>query len=112
MTADSQRDLAAGALDLVGELHAGGRGADDQDAAVGQIVGTPVVRGRHLPNVWRETAARRGNRGPIAVAGRHDDGRGRRQHTAIGDDAEAVTRRVDALNGRVASECGASDAAA
>ena len=34
--ADRERDLAAGAQELVGDLQAGGRGADDQHAALGR----------------------------------------------------------------------------
>ena len=44
MTTDGQRDLSSGALNLVGELHAGGRRADDEDATGRQLIGTPVVR--------------------------------------------------------------------
>ena len=43
VTTDRQRDLPSGALNLVGELHAGGRSADDEDAAGRQLLGTPVV---------------------------------------------------------------------
>ena len=41
--ADRERHRPAGAVDFIGQLHAGGRRADDQHAAVGQLVGIAVV---------------------------------------------------------------------
>ena len=46
--ADRDGDLAAGAQQLVGDLDAGGRGADDQDAARPQPVRPLVVERRDL----------------------------------------------------------------
>ena len=46
--ADRERHRPAGAVDLVGELHAGGRRADDQHAAVGQLARIAVVERREL----------------------------------------------------------------
>ena len=44
--ADGERHRPAGAVDLVGELHAGRRRADDEHAAVGQLPGIAVVERR------------------------------------------------------------------
>ena len=64
--ADGQRDRAARALDLVGDLHAGRRRADDQHAALGELrrgcgtsIGVSVVdRRRHRVGERRARAAR------------------------------------------------------
>ncbi len=45
---DRQRDRPAGAVDLVGELQPGRRGADDEDAAVVELRGIAVVERRDL----------------------------------------------------------------
>ena len=44
--ADRQRHRPAGALDLVGELHAGRRRADDQNAAVLELAGIAILPAR------------------------------------------------------------------
>ena len=47
--ADREDDLPPGAVQLVGDLHAGRRGAHDEDAAGGELAGVAVaVRGQHL----------------------------------------------------------------
>jgi hypothetical protein len=43
--ADGERNVATGAADLVGQLRPGGRGADDQDAALGQFGRLPYCAG-------------------------------------------------------------------
>ena len=43
MLADRERDGAAGAADLIGELHAGGGGAHYEDSAFGQLLGVSIV---------------------------------------------------------------------
>ena len=53
--ADRQRHGPAGAVDLVGQLHAGRRRADDEHAAFGQVAGIAVVERRELQ---RSTPAR------------------------------------------------------
>ena len=40
VAADGEVHLASGAAQLVGELHPGGRGADDEHAAVGELAGS------------------------------------------------------------------------
>lgn len=59
MLADGQRHRPAGAMDLVGELYAGGRGAHHQRAAVRELIGIPVVRGMDLLDLRRHVFAYR-----------------------------------------------------
>ena len=48
MAADRDGHVAAAAVQFVGELHAGGGRAHDEDTAGGDIVGAAVVGGDHL----------------------------------------------------------------
>ena len=43
VAANGEVHVASGASQLVGELHPGGRGADDEHAAVGELAGVPVA---------------------------------------------------------------------
>ena len=45
VTADSQRDLSARALNLIGKLHASGRCAYDEDPTRRQLFGASIVCG-------------------------------------------------------------------
>ena len=55
--ADRDRHLSTGPLDLLGKLHAGSRGADDEHAAVRQFGGIAIGRRRHLMDRWRQISA-------------------------------------------------------
>ncbi len=68
-------DVASGAEDLVGELHAGRRRADDEHPARPQLLGTLVLERVHL--VDRVRQRRRHRRDPCSVerAAGHDHGR-------------------------------------
>ena len=70
MAADCQHDLAAGASELVGDLHAGGGRPDDEHAAVGQVAGVAVALGVIWSTAGRG-AGEAGTRGrshqPVAI---------------------------------------------
>ena len=102
MTADGQRDLPSGALNLVGELHAGGRRADDEDAAGRQLFGTSVVRGHDLRG---STAPARGSRrarpaDPQYPVG-HDHGSADQPAAPLVTTRKPVPRSFNAAHGRV-----------
>ena len=83
------RHLAPGAQQLVGELEAGGRGADDEHAAGPQLVGTLVVERGDL--VERVRQRRRHRRHPRVVEGAAgDDDRVRLPAPGVGLDQIAV----------------------
>ena len=72
--ADRERHRPAGAVDLVGELHAGGRRADDQHAAFGQLSRIAVVERRELLDRRRHAPrAAAGTLGDVAGAAREHD---------------------------------------
>ena len=64
--ADGDRHVAAGAVQLVGDLNAGRRGADDEHAAGPQVLGPPISSGHDLGDAGRHArlpgAARGGDR--------------------------------------------------
>ena len=75
VAADGQHHVATGAGELVGELHAGGGGADDQDATVGELVGVAVRRGGDLSEGWVEPGGHGRDAGLVAPpGGDHDVG--------------------------------------
>ena len=92
--ADGERDRAAAAVDLVGELHAGGRRADDEHAAARRASSGDAVR--HRRDVRDRRRARpAATAGTLATlhgpAGEHH---GRRTpHALVGDDLVAVVVR-------------------
>ena len=73
--ADRQRHRTARALDLVGDLDAGRRRADDQHAAVGELVRVAVLLGVSVADRRRHGCRRTpGTRGDVARARREHDG--------------------------------------
>ena len=69
--ADGQRDRTTRALDLVGDLHAGRRRADDQHPALGELVGVAVLhrrerRHRRRHGLGERRAARGTLNAPVA----------------------------------------------
>ena len=77
MAADGQHDVATGAGELVGDLHAGGGGADDQDAAVGELVGVAVRRRGDLRDGPVEPGGHGRHAGLVAPPGGDHDVGGR-----------------------------------
>ena len=73
VAADGEGDLATVASELVGELHAGGRGADDEDAAVGDVVRTSVSSGIDLVDRARKPCSAGGQRRTVAPSGGYHD---------------------------------------
>ncbi len=67
--ADRKRDGPPGPVDLLGQLHARGRGADHQHAAFRQQPGVAVGRGRHLPDRGRQRARHGRHMRLVALAG-------------------------------------------
>ena len=70
-------DLAAGGCQVVCQLHAGGGGADHQDAAAGEGSGGAVGRGRQLHDPGVEPGRQGGDVREVTPAGGQDDRRGR-----------------------------------
>ncbi len=90
--ADGERDVAAAAVDLLGQLDAGGRRPDDQHAAVVQIVGVAIrLRGHGRDAVGEPGGDRRDDR-HAAGAGGDDHGRAP-PDAAVGGDLVAVAER-------------------
>jgi hypothetical protein len=71
MPAHRERDLAAGFMNFLGELHAGSRRADDQHATLRQPARIAVGGWRELANAGRELGCHRRN----AEIQRHLDAR-------------------------------------
>ena len=92
MAADGQRDLSARSVDLIGELDARCRRADDEHAAVGELVWVPVRRGRERVDARRNVGGEGREMGDVACPACHDDGR-RAPAALAGDDEVAVRRR-------------------
>ena len=114
--ADGQHDGSPGRGQLVGQLHARGRRADDEHAAVGQPAGVPVA-GRHdLRDRRVECRGERGHGGLVAPARGHDDVSGvprlvggrHREAVAVEPEAEdgAVLGHGRGGRGRVVVEVG------
>ena len=100
VAADGDRHVASGRAELVGELDAGRRGADDQHAAVRQRVGVAVGVRHDLVNVRRQGARRRRHRGPVAPAGGDDDVGGL-PGRPVGADLEPVVPLAQQVHVRV-----------
>ena len=94
---DRQRDRPSRSVDLVGELDPARRGADDQHAAGGELVGVAVVGRRQLVDAAGELAAEARNSRPAAVAGGHDHVR-RGPGPAIGGDPVSPAANLDGEN--------------
>ena len=77
VAADGEVHVASGASQLVGELHAGGRGADDEHATVGELAGVAVAGRGELFDRRVESRGDRRDRRLVAPAG-GDDHVGRR----------------------------------
>ncbi len=98
MTADGERHLPPGALNLVGKLHAGRGSANDEYPAGRQLFGTPVIRryrfaGPTAPDD-RLTAGTAGrSQYPVATTTRR-----RPPDTAIRRDTETIDRSLYALH--------------
>ncbi len=71
--ADRQGHRTARAVDLVGDLGAARRCADDQDAAVGELVGIAVLLGRERGDRGRHQIGKGGNTGDVAGSGSEHD---------------------------------------
>ena len=74
--ADRERHRPAGAVDLVGELHAGRRRADDEHAAFGQLRRIAVVERRDLLDRRRHRLPKRRHARQVAGAARDHDAAG------------------------------------
>ena len=73
MLAHRQRDRATRALDLIGELHPGGRGADHQRPARRQLPGMVIIKRREALDALRNRLAQLGyTRDVGGAAGEHD----------------------------------------
>ena len=73
VAADREGHRSAGAVDLVGQLDAGGRRAGDEHATVLELVGVPVVGRRQRPHGGREVGRqRRDVRHAAGAVGQHD----------------------------------------
>ena len=89
--AGGERDLATGTLQLLGDLNAAGRGADDEHATVRQLVRVAIPQGRDGGDARREAPGDR----------RDHTARGaRRQHDRPGLPAAPVGLDVEALSAR------------
>ena len=74
MLAGREPDLPARGLDLVRQLHAGGRAADHQHAALGQVRGAAIVHRRDRGDARRQLGGTGRNLWQVAgAAGQHDD---------------------------------------
>jgi hypothetical protein len=108
--ADGQDDVSPGVDELVRDLTAGLAASDDEDAAVGELLGSPVVPGVELEDVLGQVVAERRRRRSLVGARRDDHGAGG-QRVAGRLDAEAVAvpgdvRHLDALpDGRGEALC-------
>ena len=110
VAADGERHLAAAGAQLVGELHAGGRRADDEHAAVGELFGTPVRGGNDLVDAGREVTGAVRDRRSVAPPGRDDHVVGT-ELTLVGRDEEAVAVPVEPLHGGVLEDGASNDMA-
>ncbi len=96
--ADRQRHGTPGLLDLGGELDAGRRSADDEDAALGQAIRVAVVERRDLRDRRRDAGGERRHARHVAgAAGEHDAPAA--DLAAAGADVVAVGRRPDGGDG-------------
>ncbi len=90
MLADRYRHGAAGALDLVGQLGAGRRGAEHQDAAAVELIRVAVIDRADPGDTRRRRFVKRRNAGDVAgAAGQHD--RAAAPLAAIGGDHISAT---------------------
>ena len=89
--ADRDRDLAPGAAELVGDLHARRRRADDEHAAVArELRRPPVLQRRELLDASRAARPRARDARLARRAGRRPRRRRTRQLPVVGADVEAV----------------------
>jgi hypothetical protein len=100
VAADGDRHVASGRPEFVGELGAGRRGADHQDAPVRQREGVAVLVRHYLVNVRGQGARRRRHRGPVAPAGGDDDVGGL-PGRPVGADLEPVVPLAQQVHVRV-----------
>ena len=89
--ADREDHLAAGPLQLGGELHAGRRRADHEHAALGERVGPAVVERRDLDDLRRHALAEPGHVRAVAGAAR--------QHHRAGAELAVARGQVVAVVG-------------
>ena len=120
MPTDGEHDVATGAGQFVGQLHAGGRRTDDEDAAVGQVGGTAVRFGVNCCTEAGSCRATAGTRGrshhpvarttlracQVAADSAHDEAVGRRPHGV--HRAVVLDRRIErvGIGGEVIGDLG------
>ena len=88
--ADGERHRTAAAVDLLGELHAGGRTADHEDAAGGQLRRRAVGQRGDLVDRGRQPCGERRHRGDVGHA-RGEHHAGAAPCAAVGGDGVPVT---------------------
>ena len=87
-------------MDLVGELDAGGRGSNDEHAALGQLVRIAIVEsGEGLERRWQRVTQRRDVRQVARPAGKHQHAAA--QRALIGLDLVPLVSRSDLAHGGV-----------
>ena len=106
MLADTQVDAAAGARQLVGDLGAGGAGADHQHGARWQLVGVAVGGGVHLRDAGVRRYQGRDDAALERSGGGHDIGGLDRADGGFGVEAGAVGLAMQRGHGDAAADGG------